>query len=270
MPNSNKTNLEQAEFIRRQYEFSAHIRDPKNNPRPNDVEQRRMKIYNELFYNNVEDFMSNSYPVIKSIYGEKNWHKLIRDYFSQHQAHTPLFPEMPREFLKYLENERDTNEYDPPFLLELAHYEWVELALGLLDLENDISKIDPQGNLLDNTPVMSSLAWSLSYSFPVHKISPSYLPQNKPEQATYIVVYRNTVDEIVFLELNPVTARLLQLISETNSDLKSNTNKKTGRELLEKIAKEMNHPDQNVVITGGLQAMQELRGRNIILGSVKN
>jgi len=264
MQTSNKSK-QQPEFIRVQYEFSAHIRDPETNPCPTDVEQRRMNIYNELFYNNVESFMSNSFPVVKSIYGDEGWHKLIRDYFSRHLAHTPLFPEMPREFLKYLENDRDIQDTDPPFLLELAHYEWVELALGLLDFENDLNSIDPTGDLLENVPVMSSLAWSLSYHFPVHKISPEFQPQQATDQATYIVVYRNINDEIVFMELNPVTARLLQLIDETNK----NNNLKTGKELLDIIATEMNHSDSDVVIAGGLQTMQELRTRNIILGTHK-
>jgi len=130
MQSSNKNS--QPEFIRRQYEFAAHIRDPKNNPAPPDIEQRRMNIYNELFYNNVEGFMSNSFPVIQSIYGDHGWHDLIHDYFSIHHAHTPLFSEMPREFLKYLENDRDIQETDPPFLLELAHYEWVQQARQLI------------------------------------------------------------------------------------------------------------------------------------------
>jgi hypothetical protein len=264
MQSSNKTN--QADFIRRQYEFAAHIRDPKNNPAPPDVEQRRMDIYNELFYNNVEGFMSNSFPVIKSIYGEQRWHDMIRDYFSLHHAHTPLFSEMPREFIKYLENDRVYDETDPPFLLELAQYEWVELALGLLDLENDLNSINPDGDLLNCIPVISSLAWSLSYQYPVHKIGPDFQPQEAPELATYIVVYRNAKDKIVFMELNPVTARLLQLISNTDNT----ADKKIGSELLEIIANEMNHPDLKVVIEGGLQAMQELRSRNILLGTLNN
>ncbi|MDH5371130.1 MAG: putative DNA-binding domain-containing protein, partial [Gammaproteobacteria bacterium] len=130
-------------FKKTQYEFAAHIRDPKSNPKPADVESRRMKIYTELFYNNVEDFISNTYPVLKSITSENDWNEMMRDYFSNHLSHTPLFPEMPREFLKYLENERN-NENDPDFMLELAHYEWIELALMTSDLDEDIdwNKID--------------------------------------------------------------------------------------------------------------------------------
>ena len=64
---------------------------------------------------------------------------------------------------------------------------------------------------------------------------------------------------MVFLEINPVTQRLLQLIGERA--------KATGLELLTQIARELDHPDPEVVIEGGRQLLRELRGRDIILGS---
>lgn len=36
-------------FKKTQYEFAAHIRDPQLNPKPADVEARRMNIYTDLF-----------------------------------------------------------------------------------------------------------------------------------------------------------------------------------------------------------------------------
>lgn len=60
-------------FKQTQYEFAAHIRDPKLNPKPDGIESRRMNIYAELFFNNVEDFISNTYPVLKSITAEDRW-----------------------------------------------------------------------------------------------------------------------------------------------------------------------------------------------------
>ncbi|NNG12205.1 MAG: DUF2063 domain-containing protein, partial [Halobacteria archaeon] len=58
---------ERPDFIRRQYEFAAHIRDPKHQPAPADVEDRRMGIYRELFYNNVEGFIAGTFPVLRRI-----------------------------------------------------------------------------------------------------------------------------------------------------------------------------------------------------------
>ena len=41
-------------FIDIQNEFMAHIRKPNTNPCPADVEDRRMAIYRELFFNNIK------------------------------------------------------------------------------------------------------------------------------------------------------------------------------------------------------------------------
>ena len=257
----NHNMAEQPEFIKKQYEFASHIRNPDKNPCPSDVEARRMNIYRELFYNNVEGFMSNSFPVLHEIMGEQRWHAMIRDYFDRHLSHTPLFPEMPREFLKYLESEREPQQGDPHFMLELAHYEWVELALSVSDLQIDMGQLDPSGDLLEGRPVLSPLAWPLSYQYDVQHISNDYQPQQPAEQPVYLVVYRDQDDQLNFLDINPVTARLLQFINEDNT--------LTGREMLSRIAEELNHPNPDVVIQGGLQILHDLLTRGVILGTSK-
>jgi len=221
-----------------------------------------MAIYRELFYNNVEGFMADSFPVLRSILDDPRWHALIRDYFASHRATTPLFPEMPREFVLYLENEREAQQDDPPFLLELAHYEWVELALSLADQDIDMAGLDPDGDLLVDHPVLSSLAWPLEYRFPVHRIGPGYQPEKASTTPTYLVVYRGPDDEIGFLDINPVTARLLQLIREETGT--------AGRRLLEQIAAEIHHPQPETVVQGGLSILQDLRKRQIILGTARS
>jgi hypothetical protein len=64
------------------------------------------------------------------------------------------------------------------------------------------------------------------------------------------------------MELNPVTARLLQLIDE-------NEDERSGRELLLALAEETNYPDPDSLITHGLEAMQQMKQSEIILGTLK-
>lgn len=246
-------------FVRQQYAFAAHIRNPEKNPGPEGIEERRMKIYRELFYNNVEGFIANTYPVLRRILPDDRWHAMMRDYFAQHISHTPLFPEMPREFLKYLEHERIPQPDDPPFLLELAHYEWVELALSLLDEKIDATEIDAQGDLLDGIPVISPLAWALSYRFPVHKIGPDFQPSEAGGMQTHLIVYRDADFDVRFIEINPVTARLLQLFSGEDAV--------SGRATLQQVAAELNHPQPGIVIQGGMEILNDLRRRQVILGT---
>lgn len=246
-------------FIRKQYEFSANIRDPERNAVPTDVADSRMTVYQELFFNNVENFMSSSFPVLRELTSEDRWTAMIRDYFSRHLAHTPYFPQMPSEFVDYLQNEREAQPEDPPFMIELAHYEWMELVLSLSDEEPDWQNINRDGDMFAGIPVISPLAIPLSYEYPVHEISKDNQPARASETLTHIIVYRDKNDEVHFLEINTATQRLLQLFSE-NKTL-------TGKAALEIVAKEMNHPDPQIVINGGKSILVDLYQRGILLGT---
>jgi hypothetical protein len=186
---------------------------------------------------------------------------MIRNFFASHQSKSPYFLEISQEFIDYLQNERVTQPYDPAGLVELAHYEWVELALHVSDENISMDNIDANGDLLRGRPVFSPLAWPLVYQFPVHKMGPDNLPKEAPEQPTYLVVYRNRNDRVNFLEINPVTARLINLLQEKESY--------TGGDAIEHISKEMNHPNPEVVNKGGLAALEELQQYGILLGTEK-
>src|ERR1041385_1977301 len=118
-----------------QYALTAHIRDPENKPAPSGIEDRRIAIYRDLVYANMESFVSSNFPVIRTLYNDADWSVLAHDFLREHLCHTPLFPEFAREFLRYLEVRQEQGRDDPPFLLELAHYEWAELALSLDETE---------------------------------------------------------------------------------------------------------------------------------------
>jgi hypothetical protein len=248
---------ERSTLHQQQHAFAGHIRDPQNNPAPEGVEDRRMAIYRDLFFNNVEGFLSSGFPVLKQLYSEQDWERLARDFFIRHRCRSPLFLEIAQEFIDYLQNEHEPQPEDPPFLLELAHYEWVELALSIDDtaLPTDV---DAQGNLLEGRLQLSPLAWPLTYAYPVHRIGPDFRPQ-APGEPVHLLVYRNPDDDIGFMELNPVMARLLQLIDEQPDA--------SGRQLMQQIADEMEHPNPGAVIDSGLQALKELHEIGVILGT---
>lgn len=258
---SSKQTCDLPGFQKVQYAFAAHLRDPKNVPRPGDVEDRRMEIYRDLFYNNIQGFIENGFPVLRKLYEHEAWHRMVRDFYIRHQSHTPFFSEIAQEFLKYLQDEHEPQPEDPAFLLELAHYEWVELALSISDQDPDFSKIEREGDLVEGVPVLSPLAWLLSYQYPVHRIGPDFRPDAPDANPTQIVVYRTLSHKVKFMLVNPVTARLIALIVEKPGSI--------GRELLAQIAQELNHPNPDVVIRGGAQTLAELRTSEILLGTFK-
>jgi hypothetical protein len=241
-------------FQQVQYQFSGHIRDPENIKIPDDVEQRRMTIYRDLFYNNIEGFLASAFPVLKTITSNERWHSMVRDFIVKHQCKSPLFHEISREFLSYLDDERDLSN-DPIFIKSLCHYEWVELALSISDSEVVPVEFDADVNSLSLQLNTSPLAWPLSYPFPVHQISHEFQPQQASETPIFLLVYRSKDDKIVFMELNPVSARLIDLL---NTGL-------TGLQAAEQIAEELQHPNPQVVINGAKMLIDDWLKRGILI-----
>lgn len=188
---------------------------------------------------------------------------MVRHFFADYRCQTPYFMQISEEFLNYLQNgsEHDHDEY--PFLLELAHYEWIELALELSQEElgaTDRVLCGGAGEgLLDMVPFMSPLACVLDYQYPVHRIGPESLPDKARQSPTFLVVHRDRDYRIHFMEINAVTARLLHLIE---ADLSL-----TARQALLQIAAELNHPNPDAVLEGGARTLADLGNREIILGA---
>ena len=192
-----------------QLAMARYLRDPARQPAPEGVEARRLKIYEDLVYNNIESFINNGFPVLRSLYRPEDWRYLVRDFMQRHRCHSPYFLEISQEFLLFLMEDHEPRVCDPPFMTELAHYEWVELALDVSEAELP-AEVDA-GHLSEAVPRLSPLAWSLAYRYPVHRIGPNWR-MREPEEPTYLVVYRDRSDKVRFMEVNAPTARLLELV----------------------------------------------------------
>src|SRR6187551_3447213 len=202
-------------FQETQLAFAKHLRAPDLYPAPAEIEDLRMGIYRDLIYNNIENFIATVFPVIRSLLSDAHWHLLVRDFIHHHRCQTPYFLEISEEFLQYLMQERGLRDGDPAFLLELAHYEWLELVLDVSEATIPPASIYPT-ELLMSKPQVSPLVVCLSYQYPVHKISPDCRPAN-PEP-TQLVVYRNRSDKVCFMAANSMTLRLLYLL-QTSAQL---------------------------------------------------
>lgn len=240
-------------FQETQLAFAKHLRAPDHYPAPAEMDDRRMEIYRELIYNNIENFIANVFPVLRSLLSDDDWHSMVRDFIHQHRCETPYFLEISQEFLHYLMQERGLRDGDPAFLLELAHYEWIELALDVNEAIIPVVSAYPE-EPLSSKPRVSPLAIGLSYQYPVHKIAPHYRPL-EPEP-TQLVVYRNRDDKVRFMAANLMTLRLLHLL-QANLDASL-------RDQLHLIAQELQHNQPDVLFSGAVSLINELFDLGII------
>ena len=240
-----------------QLAMARFLRNPKNVAPPAGVEERRLKVYQDLIYNNVEGFISGGFPVLRSLYDDDAWHELVRSFIDGHRCQSPYFLEISQEFIGFLLQEHQPRPCDPPFMAELAHYEWVELALDIA--EEELPPDSGTFSVLDSPLTLSPLAWVLSYQYPVHMIGPSFQPAEAAEPL-FLVVYRNREDKVQFMALNGPTARLLELVRDGE--------RATGAESLRQLAAEMGMEEESVVAFGSVQ-LEEMAGLDIVLPAAR-
>jgi len=236
-----------------QLALARFLRSPETAPPPAGVEQRRLAIYQRLVYNNIESFISSGFPVSRSLYSDEAWHTLVREFIENHPCHTPYFLEISQEFLQFLLHEHPLRAVDPVFIRELAHYEWVELALDVA--EEELPPAQTCHDPLAVVPRLSPLAWLLSYQYPVHHIGPGFRPDAATDP-TYLVVYRDRGDSVRFMELNAVSARLVELTRDNEQA--------TARQLLQELARETGMPEA-VMLENGTGQLRELLECTVLL-----
>lgn len=242
------------EFQRFQYAFTAHLRNPRAKPVPPGIDARRIRIYSRLVYENLDGFLLRCFPMSRDVLGPRRWSKLVRAFLIAHRSRSPLFHQIAGEFIEFLASKGAIPESYPRFLLELAHYEWMELALSTSMDMPDWKMIDATGNLLEGRPLLNPVLANLCYHWPVHHIR----PRARIIQAeTYLLLFRDANDEIQFSEINAFTARLIDLLV---------LEEHTGRVALEIITTESRHPSPEVVTQGGLKIMTDLQARGALLG----
>ena len=256
--------LQEPSFQAFQRAFTQHIRDPKSVARPAKVPAKRMAVYTEIVYNNIEGTFAACFPVTKSLLSTKKWQALVRSFMAGYRATTPIFREIPQQFLQHIQTAELSDLKLPAFLPSLMHYEWVELFVSTIDdgeAQNAISlgQVSFSGDLLKQQPIFSPTLQLLSYEYAVHKISAQYQPKNKMQ--TQLLVYRDASFSVKFIELNAITIELVALLKQE---------KMSGETALNKIANKINQIPTDEIIKYGLQILEDLKEQGVILGVYNN
>lgn len=236
-----------------QQNFTRAIRDPQKMSISDREAQRRINIYQALFFNNINQFLCNGFPVLHQTLSEKQWQALARDFFILHPAASPYFCNISKEFIDFLAQNPPVLERLPAWVSELAHYEWLELDLSIR--QDDISAKVWTKEDLPLQFCCSALASLVSYQYEVHRIGPDYQPARGEGQVYYYVVYRNAAHEVKFLQVNEVTAFLIQNVDD----------KQSFNELLVRMKAALPQLDETNITTALTQTLQQLLGHQIFL-----
>lgn len=230
-----------------QITYGRYLRAPSDYSLPEGIPERRSEIYEGLLFNNMCSFLDRCFPVTRSIVGTEKWTSWCRQFFKEWRSETPLFSQIPFEFVRYMSEMLITDSL-PDWMPELLHYEWVELEV---DVDNaELSEPLAQEYWLNPNSRL------LSYQWPVHRISKDFQPQEA--ETTFIVVYRDSKFSVMFSEVNATTFTLLSLIQQGYADLDS---------LFLSLAEMIAHPDPSAIKQFGMTLLDDLKKQEILLGN---
>lgn len=272
MSSTDSSNVPHFQQVQRM--FAEHIKHPDHHLKPTDVSDRHMAVYRDLFFKNILGFISGAFPVLADILGEQRWRQLGREFFSQHSNASPLFLDISREFLTFLQHEYQPIHSDPPYIVELAHYEWLELyvdvttetspcPVGYHYSDNRIDKVE------DALIVLSEVVESSLYRYPVHQVSVDNI--QVAEQTTALIVYRDDRDvtknqnnansKVKFAQTNPFTLQLISLLKSDNKQAgkQASQTQQTpwrGNELVNRVLENAGLANNETAYRGGIDTLK--------------
>jgi len=176
MPSSVKT-------FQYQIDFANYCKTGDYNSIPG-VNEKNVKHYRRLVFNNVNDSLSSAYPITKKLFGEEKWKKTVNNFFSSRKIQSPQIWYMPKEFKDYVISlEKDLlNEY--VFLSDLLQFEWLEIEVFMMPDEG--LKFHSDANLYYINPEIRLIG----VEYPVHlKEAKNITEQDKGNY--FISLHRN-------------------------------------------------------------------------------
>ena len=241
-------------FLAVQREFAAHIRNPDANPRPRDIEPRRMQIYVRLFHRNIRTFLDKGFPVAKAVLEPGLWVDLVRGFIHRHASETPYFLDIGQEFLAFLD--ADTAIDVPDWLIELCHYEWVQRSLRTAGPEIPTDGIDREGDLLARTVVVSPLLRPLCYRYRVHELGRGQAGAEPSAGPAWLIACRRRDDSVKAIQSNALTNRLVEILQSEVA----------GGDALASLSVENPAIDSERLRREGAKTLERLRDAQVLLG----
>ncbi|WP_336938543.1 DNA-binding domain-containing protein [Acinetobacter modestus] len=194
--------LKVSTFQATQQQFCNWIREP-SAERTKICDLDRMQIYRDLLFNNMCSFINLVYPIARSILPVDQWQLLLEEFFQKAKCQSPFYNDISLQFRDYLTENQHPVLSQYPWLEELLQFEWLELYLDTLEIE-DI-------NIVEKTSwQLRHKVWILVYQFPVYAWTVDTTLSDIELMPSAIMVWRDHQDKVRLERLSPLFAMLIE------------------------------------------------------------
>lgn len=216
----------------------------------------RIHHYRRLIYNIVEDAIENAYPIAKKFLPEEMWNRMVDEFISEHPCRHPQLFRMPKEFIEFAIVKEYSEEYDIPYLIDLLHFEWVEVEVHTM---KDIAPkyANPLGDIQSDTLIFSPYIKLIHLTYPIHKIHELNMEESLGDY--FLLIYRQESGSVQYAELTELTHFLIQNMTQLDLSLD---------EVLAQFLVNMNKSEQENLINNATVFIRDLLKLGVVQGTM--
>lgn len=196
----------QKSFQHTQQQFCNWIRHP-HSDLASVYDHERMQVYRDLVFNNISSFINLVYPITRRLLLECQWQALLQDFVANSKCQSPCSNEIALEFREYYSHQAHPMFSQYPWLAELLQFEWLELYLDTLVIDQPVCVEPYQWQL-------KQAVWVLVYQYPVYEWTLNTQPNDIQLAPGVIMVWRDEIDQIRLERLSPLFGLLIEHLVE--------------------------------------------------------
>lgn len=194
--------------------LTGHLRRPENVAPPVDIQHEGLAVYRRLIRNNLHNFLDRCFTHARRLLDDAAWEAAKEDFVANGQAHSPLFSDIPAQFLAH---HRERHSLDIR-ILEIMDSEVRELHAEIA-LDDGLPRLGAEqlaaldDKTFDATRLRLAAGASLAaYSHRVHE-------ENAPPRPCLSLIWRDSEDRVQHAEPSPADFQLLQQIGSEAASL---------------------------------------------------
>lgn len=197
----------QPELRGQQNAFTQCLRHPSITEMPVGVSPDRMAIYRELIRNNLLGFVESTFPVSASLLPQALWDSLCNDFVASARCKSPRFIDIPAHFLEHVAQLDWPQLAEYPWLEELMHFEWMELAVDVAETDEELTP-DSIHSSASGWHVTAHV-WPMAYQWPVANWSASTTREDIEKGLQGVLFWRDQELRTRMLTTTPLTLALV-------------------------------------------------------------
>lgn len=177
---------------------------------PRGVDPNRVSVYRRLIFSNISETLRRAYPIAAHLLEGERWDFLVESFFSEHKIASPYLWQMPKEFWHFVDEGGFSEEWDLPYLDDLLHFEWLEIAVHMM-ADGESPPYTDKGDPMRDRLIVN----------PDHSIDPFRYPVFKGSSEEwaarpgnyFLLTYREPIDCTVhYIELSPLCTIIFELL----------------------------------------------------------